>query len=93
MPSSGMWRRVDIFLTDVSEERISSPPRKPQILTVSVHFKINRNWGIAERSLLDEPVTFKCVTTLDSYMKFQDAFMVKSIKLLNVSWSFHPPPS
>jgi hypothetical protein len=26
-------------------------------------------------------------------MKFQDAFMVKSIKLLNVSWSFHPPPS
>jgi hypothetical protein len=24
MPSSGMWRRVDIVLTDVSEERIAS---------------------------------------------------------------------
>jgi hypothetical protein len=24
MPSSGMWRRVDILLTDVSEERIVS---------------------------------------------------------------------
>jgi hypothetical protein len=24
MPSSGMWRRVDILLTDVSEERIAS---------------------------------------------------------------------
>jgi hypothetical protein len=24
MPSSGMWRRVDLVLTDVSEERITS---------------------------------------------------------------------
>jgi hypothetical protein len=24
MPSSGIWRRVDILLTDVSEERIAS---------------------------------------------------------------------
>jgi hypothetical protein len=24
MPSSGMWRRVDISLTDVSEERIAT---------------------------------------------------------------------
>jgi hypothetical protein len=23
MPSSGMWRRVDLVLTDVSEERIA----------------------------------------------------------------------
>jgi hypothetical protein len=32
MPSSAMWRRVDIVLTDVSEELITSSPENPQAM-------------------------------------------------------------
>jgi hypothetical protein len=40
MPSSGMWRRVDILLTDVSEERIASIFRVYSYLLMLVH----RSW-------------------------------------------------